>query len=1264
MANEKQIKARFQQKHDIEANWNLAVNFIPKAGEIIVYDPDANYNYSRLKIGDGVTSVNQLNFVIDEKLSENDNAIKYTEQNLTDAQKNQARTNIGATSISEVKEMLGIENEEEFSVTGEVVQLDLDIEPGTELNVVSKIHRDSTWGESNKLVLHQVSGDNFVDLSSYLGGAGKVYELNGLTATINADGTLSVTGTNTHTGWTNVVNVDFYNTEHETKVYPAGTYIIPSGLTITIRAAQHPNNVQIDGLSGNLQGKIVVPEPFRIRKCFVAYKSGASVNDTIPLGLFRGDSVPDVGREYVGNLYTVTFDQNVYEGEYNWTTGELKDADGNTVAYYTPQSIKRLPGVNYFWTCFGENTVSNVSSENLGKVVIRLGDSAPEETVPSICDFTLTPTTKNYAINVYGDARYYFRKENNLFYGMEVPLVTTRGNLIVTSPDGLDECELPIPELINYSGITDVMTSNNVTKRWSDRFYITREPDFTENIDDGSGNTTTNPNTIATWVFSKKEFEKFGLPIEATDIPIVSPIFTTVTNDKLASSICHSAYPYIGAFSYDAENDNYVFKCRARRFYAQAIYNLTSGYFCYPLKEEVCRDNSMVSLYLSAGYSVRFEQDNAFDGFWEYSLTQDYCPFFPETLKALWSTKPTDASVVAQLIDTTPNVAIFVPRSVEDVLYEAEHIAKRLNYREQKSDELEVNSYAWIGKGDGATDYTDKIQSKLTEIHNTTKGGTIYLGPGTYKISGSLIVYDNTRIIGDGQTVIEQTADNTHALVVCGSSITIEDLSIKLSGACDRITACIYVNSMNKPSVDTYNSAFPETNSVKGLTVDNVFMSGEYKFGSENGYPVVSDAYENYMGVGIYNNRGYFNYAHVDNVHFNYLYAGVYGGSGSNYFNVTSEFNKYGLYIIDAGDNTYFVNGHSYYKIDENGNYITMSDAIAYVERDAHSVYYLRTYDCQAYNKLAFFGEHSHNNKIDCQTTVATGHGLYGLHEWNILKYFIVDYGRGNYCDYSIKDTPYHIGTEYVNISKGPELARNNPVIQNALSGAGIWGSISSNVDFASHGISLRDVCRYPSEKTFVSKRLPYILSAKQPTENDPVEIVIDLSSRPVIGGRSYFIQFSPDYVASDYVVSFDTTNTGEFGNDIVVTDNTNITEFFDFPQEGSIFTIYRMKFRFTKPLQIANLQESMTDTVFNYNPDGLIGICNIGMPINDYAGRSFLGECGGSLYGNVDMHQNTLKNLPDPVDAGDAVNKAYLENYAKAEIKSYIDEAILGGAW
>lgn len=61
---EKNIKSRIVHKHDVESNWNKATNFIPKQGEIIVYDIDSNHNYERIKIGDGVTNVNNLPFVI------------------------------------------------------------------------------------------------------------------------------------------------------------------------------------------------------------------------------------------------------------------------------------------------------------------------------------------------------------------------------------------------------------------------------------------------------------------------------------------------------------------------------------------------------------------------------------------------------------------------------------------------------------------------------------------------------------------------------------------------------------------------------------------------------------------------------------------------------------------------------------------------------------------------------------------------------------------------------------------------------------------------------------------------------------------------------------------------------------------------------------------------------------------------------------------------------------------------------------------------
>ena len=62
---EKTLNSRIINKHDTEANWLKATNFIPKQGELIVYDIDDNHNYERFKIGDGVTNVNNLIFVVE-----------------------------------------------------------------------------------------------------------------------------------------------------------------------------------------------------------------------------------------------------------------------------------------------------------------------------------------------------------------------------------------------------------------------------------------------------------------------------------------------------------------------------------------------------------------------------------------------------------------------------------------------------------------------------------------------------------------------------------------------------------------------------------------------------------------------------------------------------------------------------------------------------------------------------------------------------------------------------------------------------------------------------------------------------------------------------------------------------------------------------------------------------------------------------------------------------------------------------------------------
>lgn len=62
--NEKMFNTRIIHKHDTAENWAKATNFIPMQGEIIVYDIDENYDYERMKIGDGVTVVANLPFSI------------------------------------------------------------------------------------------------------------------------------------------------------------------------------------------------------------------------------------------------------------------------------------------------------------------------------------------------------------------------------------------------------------------------------------------------------------------------------------------------------------------------------------------------------------------------------------------------------------------------------------------------------------------------------------------------------------------------------------------------------------------------------------------------------------------------------------------------------------------------------------------------------------------------------------------------------------------------------------------------------------------------------------------------------------------------------------------------------------------------------------------------------------------------------------------------------------------------------------------------
>lgn len=104
MASVKSIQTRIQNKHDFEINWLAATNFVPLAGELIIYDKEVDnagnilttkkngqdvsviptpadypghgrsfaYTYDRFKFGDGKTPITALPFageVIDNVIS-------------------------------------------------------------------------------------------------------------------------------------------------------------------------------------------------------------------------------------------------------------------------------------------------------------------------------------------------------------------------------------------------------------------------------------------------------------------------------------------------------------------------------------------------------------------------------------------------------------------------------------------------------------------------------------------------------------------------------------------------------------------------------------------------------------------------------------------------------------------------------------------------------------------------------------------------------------------------------------------------------------------------------------------------------------------------------------------------------------------------------------------------------------------------------------------------------------------------------------------
>ena len=126
MATEKTISARMQMKTDTALNWSKAVNFIPKKGEIIIYEADSDYGYERMKIGDGSTKVNDLPFVIGAKdwLQNDPTASDYIKNRPGGYTVNYPALNIEWDGVIGDKVTVGIENIKYVKVSDEIPKVE------------------------------------------------------------------------------------------------------------------------------------------------------------------------------------------------------------------------------------------------------------------------------------------------------------------------------------------------------------------------------------------------------------------------------------------------------------------------------------------------------------------------------------------------------------------------------------------------------------------------------------------------------------------------------------------------------------------------------------------------------------------------------------------------------------------------------------------------------------------------------------------------------------------------------------------------------------------------------------------------------------------------------------------------------------------------------------------------------------------------------------------------------------------------------------
>ena len=156
------------------------------------------------------------------------------------------------------------------------------------------------------------TGKNLLPFEDVL-AEGWTNTLNGVTATYS-NGYMRVTGTNTSSGWTNIVffQAAWYSAP---LVFKAGSYAMPEHLTLSVK---------IDGTSyTNIGVPFTVQSSIAVRGFYISVRAGETVDWNIPMMFVCGSDRPTSFEPYQANTYTIQLGQTVYGGTFDVTNGVL-----------------------------------------------------------------------------------------------------------------------------------------------------------------------------------------------------------------------------------------------------------------------------------------------------------------------------------------------------------------------------------------------------------------------------------------------------------------------------------------------------------------------------------------------------------------------------------------------------------------------------------------------------------------------------------------------------------------------------------------------------------------------------------------------------------------------------------------------------------------------------------------------------------------------------------------------------------------------------